>query len=102
MSRRFQARRHNGRYQRNTLENTVGLHAGICEACHRFNPHGVTEVPPDVCEHCGAPLAVCAHGRNTDPFPMPPFIPECGKPAVACDVEHRVPVCVGHLPAEAP
>lgn len=98
---RFQARRSGGRFTRNTLENTCGLHAGICDACHRFNAHGVNETAPDVCAHCGATLLVCAHGRN-DPFPMPPFLPECGKPAVACDVERRWPVCAEHVATETP
>ncbi len=99
--RRFQARRGGGRFQRNTLENTFGLRTGICPSCNRFNPSSLGEAPPEVCHHCGAPLAVCAHGRCTDPFLDPAVARaggyrECGKPAVACDVERRWPVCAEH------
>lgn len=94
---RFQARRGNGRWQRNTLENTFGLHAGFCATCRGFNPHGIHEAAPDLCAHCGAPLAVCAHGRCTTRFPERPDYPECGKPAIACDVDQRWPVCAEHV-----
>jgi hypothetical protein len=52
--------------------------------------------------HCGAPLAVCAHGRCTTRFPERPHYPECGKPAVACDVERRWPVCAEHVEETRP
>ena len=50
---RFQSRRGNGRFQRNTLENTFGLRANICESCRRFNPTSVGAPTPDKCAHCG-------------------------------------------------
>jgi hypothetical protein len=56
----------------------------------------VHEAAPEVCEHCGAILAVCAHGRCADRFPARPSYPECGRPAVAFDVERRWPVCEEH------
>lgn len=96
---RLQARRGSGRFTRNTLENTCGLHAGICPSCQRFNPHGVHEEAPVLCTHCGAPLSVCAHGRCTEPFPDRPFYPECGNPAVASSVEHKWPLCEEHKEA---
>jgi hypothetical protein len=103
---RFQARRGSGRFTRSTLENTFGLHAGICPACGSFNTSGVGEPRPDVCHHCGAALAVCAHGRCPDGFLDPVVMRnggyhECGKPAVACDVQSRRPVCAEHITTEA-
>lgn len=102
---RFQARRNNGRWQRNTMENTFGLHAGVCPSCGKFNPSPVGEPQPDVCHHCGAAMAVCAHGRCTERFVDPAVAfaggyQECGKPAVACTVARRWPVCAAH--AEEP
>lgn len=93
---RLQARRGNGRWQRNTLENTFGLHAGICPTCNSFNPHGVTEQAPDICVHCGGVMAVCAHGRCTERFPSRPHYPECGKIAVAMSIDRRWPFCADH------
>lgn len=99
--RRLQARQGGGRWTRNTMENTLGLHAGICPSCNGLNPSPVGEERPDVCHHCGAPLAVCAHGRCTAQFPDPAVwnaggYRECGKPAIACDIERRWPVCGAH------
>lgn len=95
--RRLQARRGNGRWQRNTMENTFGLHAGICPRCGSFNPHGLNEEAPLLCKHCDEPLAVCAHGRCTERFPSRPHYPECGKPAVASSINRRWPLCAEHV-----
>lgn len=52
--RRFQARRSSGRFTRNTPENTLGLHIGVCpgrdEWCGRLLPVAVGEKTPDFCE----------------------------------------------------
>ena len=59
---RRQARRGNGRFTRNTLENTVGLHANIHERkadgtwCGAFNPTRVGEQVPEHCHACGERL----------------------------------------------
>lgn len=53
---RFQARRGNGRWTANTMENTFGLHCDVCEACRTLNPCGVGEPAPTHCHACGAPL----------------------------------------------
>jgi hypothetical protein len=48
--RRFQTRRGNGRFQRNTLANTFGLHAPACPSCRSFNTHGVlVQLPRGLC-----------------------------------------------------
>lgn len=98
---RFQARHGNGRWTRNTFENSLGLNPGICPSCNRFNPTPVGEMRPETCTHCGNLLATCAHGRCADPFPDPATVrnnwhQECGKPALAFDVKHRWPVCAEH------
>lgn len=60
--RRLQARRGNGRFTRNTMENTFGLHAGIHERkadgswCGAFNPSRVGEPRPETCHACGESL----------------------------------------------
>jgi hypothetical protein len=54
--RRFQARRGNGRFTRNTMENTLGLHCAVCPACRRLNPSPVGEPRPTHCHACGAAL----------------------------------------------
>lgn len=101
---RFQARRGNGRFQRNTLENTMGLRAGVCPHCRSFNPSPTAEAAREFCAHCGCMIATCAHGRRTAPF-VDPFNrrgdEECGKPAVAVSVVHRWPVCAEHGASEA-
>ena len=51
---RFQSRRGNGRFQRNTLENTFGLKAYVCVSCRSFNPVSVGDGRPEACKHCGA------------------------------------------------
>jgi hypothetical protein len=53
MGKRFQSRRSNGRFQRNTLENTFGLRANVCESCRRFNPTSVGDPLPKACAQCG-------------------------------------------------
>jgi hypothetical protein len=101
---RFQARRGNGRFTRNTLENVFGLHADVC-ACGALTPYGINEVPPDACQRCGAVIVRerCAHGRRTDRFIDPETFQrggyrECGKPAVACSVDRRWGLCEEHVP----
>lgn len=56
MDRRFQARRGNGRFVRNTPENTLGLHIGVCPACRLLQPSRVGEPRPTKCHSCGAAL----------------------------------------------
>jgi len=63
MARRFQARRGNGRFTRNTVENTFGLHVHIHEWkadgswCGAFNTCPVGEPKPNTCHACGEPLS---------------------------------------------
>lgn len=59
---RRQARKHNGRFTRNTLENTLGVHANIHNGntpegifCGRFNLSNIGEPRPEHCV-CGEPL----------------------------------------------
>lgn len=61
--RRLQARRGNGRFTRNTPENTLGLHFNIhgfradgVTWCGAFNPSKVGESRPTRCATCGDPL----------------------------------------------
>lgn len=54
MSTRFQSRRTNGRFQKNTLANTFGLRAIICAACNSVNAWKFGEVVPTKCHACGA------------------------------------------------
>lgn len=56
MGHRFQSRRGNGRFQRNTLENTFGLTVQVCPHCQQLNPRGVGEPKLDTCHACGKPL----------------------------------------------
>jgi hypothetical protein len=56
MTKRFQARVGNGRFTRNTPENTMGLHIDVCPACRLLQPYGVGEPKPETCHTCGAPL----------------------------------------------
>jgi hypothetical protein len=56
MSRRFQARRGNGRFTRNTMENTFGLSVDVCPHCRRFNPRPAYEKAAENCHACGKPL----------------------------------------------
>lgn len=54
----FQSRLGNGRFQRNTLANTFGLHALVCPSCRSFNTHGVGEPAPARCHSCGVALDI--------------------------------------------
>ncbi|HYE88477.1 MAG TPA: hypothetical protein VEA16_19080 [Vicinamibacterales bacterium] len=62
MGRRVQARRGNGRFTRNTPENTLGMHFNVHERkqngewCGAFNPSRVGETRPTHCHACGDPL----------------------------------------------
>lgn len=59
---RLQARRGNGRFTPNTMENTLGLHTTIHERkvngewCGALNPSRVGEPRPETCSHCGESL----------------------------------------------
>ena len=53
---RRQARRLNGRFTRNTVENTFGLHVEVCPSCRGFTVWNVGGEPPTICGHCGAAL----------------------------------------------
>lgn len=53
---RFQARRRNGRFTRNTLENTFGITAEVCPRCRQIIPRGLDEPKPQSCPTCGADL----------------------------------------------
>jgi len=53
---RFQARKSNGRFMPNTLENTLGLSIVVCSNCGRFNPYPAYTHKPDTCHNCGASL----------------------------------------------
>jgi hypothetical protein len=55
---RFQARRGNGRFTRNTMENTFGLHCEVCDVCRSLSPWAVGEPKPKRCHNCGALLGV--------------------------------------------
>lgn len=104
---RFQARRGNGKFTRNTMENTLGLHCDVCPKCGGLNPYGLNESPPDACHNCGAIFVreKCAHGRCTDRFPDP-FVfqrggyRECGRPAVAVSIDRRWGECEEHIDQE--
>ena len=61
---RLQARRGNGRFTRNTSENTLGLHMNIHGFrkdgetwCGAFNPSRVGEPFPERCQTCGELLS---------------------------------------------
>jgi hypothetical protein len=59
---RIQARRASGRFTRNTMENTFGLHVVVHEHkadgtwCGGLNPWPVGGDRPVVCRHCDEPL----------------------------------------------
>lgn len=57
---RFQSRGGGGRFRRNTMENTFGLHVPACPHCRRFNPYSVGEKKPENCHACGKPLDASA------------------------------------------
>jgi hypothetical protein len=75
---RFQARRGNGRFTRNTMENTFGLHVGVHERkasgewCGSMNPSRVGEPRPTHCHACGEPLSADA---------VDPYASSTGKPS---------------------
>ncbi len=74
MARRFQARRGNGRFAANTMENTFGLHCEVCpyEDCRRLNPSPVGEPRLETCHACGRDLrvsAALAEVQRTAPAP---------------------------------
>lgn len=52
---RRQARRANGRFTRNTMENTFGMSVDVCPNpdCRRFLPRSMFEPRPETCPHCG-------------------------------------------------
>lgn len=53
---RIQSRRGNGKFTRNTLENTAGLHCIWCPACRIGNPWPVGGERPEKCHDCGVEL----------------------------------------------
>ena len=55
---RFQARRRNGRFTRNTLANTCGLRVEPCpnRECRALNPYAVGAARPTHCHQCGTLL----------------------------------------------
>ena len=100
---RFQSRRGGGQFTRNTMENTFGLHVDVCESCRSFVPYSINEAPPNACPRCSAVIVreKCAVGRCTERFPNRRYYPECGKPAVACDVVTRWGQCEKHVTVHA-
>jgi len=68
---RFQARRGNGRFLRNTPENTLGLHFGVHERktngewCGAFNPSAVGAPRPLTCHACGESLIAASSAAET-------------------------------------
>lgn len=63
---RLQARRGNGRFTPNTMENTFGLHCAVCQECRSLNPSRVGEPRPTHCHKCGAPL-ICERCERERP-----------------------------------
>lgn len=57
MAHRIQSRRGNGRFQRNTMENTFGLHVKVCPKCRSFTTYEVGEATTIRCHSCGEPLS---------------------------------------------
>lgn len=53
---RFQSRRGNGRFTRNTTENCFGFHTSVCAECRRFNTWNVGAPKPTHCHACGVEL----------------------------------------------
>jgi hypothetical protein len=49
---RHQARKGNGRFIKNTIENTFGLHCIFCPNCGIGNPYGLAEERPSKCHSC--------------------------------------------------
>lgn len=75
MGHRFQARIGNGRFTRNTMENTFGLSVQTCPwpDCRRFNPRNVGEPPRETCHACGRSL------KSADMSPHPAEAPSDGQ-----------------------
>ena len=55
---RYQSRRANGRFQKNTLANTFGLNVETCTNpdCRAITPWPVHKEKPTACQRCGATL----------------------------------------------
>jgi hypothetical protein len=53
---RFQARKSNGRFQQNTMENTFGLHTDICPNCRQIITWNIGQEKPKECHQCKRPL----------------------------------------------
>lgn len=66
--RRRQARRANGKFTGNTMENTFGLHCQVCphDDCRRFNPWPVGEPRPEACHACGRSLTVTTTAQPSE------------------------------------
>ncbi len=62
MGQRIQARRSDGRWERGTLEGTLGLRCATCPECQSLNPYGRDPANPfrwerpETCSECGATL----------------------------------------------
>jgi ribosomal protein L40E len=67
MGRRFQARRGNGKFTRNTMENTFGLSVQVCPHCRAMNPRNAGTEPLTNCHRCGESL-----DPATGPLANPP------------------------------
>lgn len=69
---RLQARRANGRFIRNTAENTLGLHFNVHERkadgswCGALNPSRVGEPRPECCSQCAEPITEADPIRDED------------------------------------
>ena len=94
---RIHARAGVGRFVRNTLENTLGLSADVCQGCRSFLARAANEPAIDTCPRCGAVQVreLCRHGYER--FPMSRDSRECGKPAIACDIATRHGRCADHV-----
>lgn len=69
MNKRYQARKSNGRFTRNTIQNIFGLQVFACPHCGRFNTYGARESRPQICHNCNGPLievgdAISCHYTN--------------------------------------
>lgn len=56
MGRRFQARRANGRFQRNTMASVFGMKVWVCAECRGCNPKNLGQPAPSKCAQCGVPF----------------------------------------------
>jgi len=66
MGQRFQQRRRNGRFTRNTLENTFGITVDLCSAteCRRLTTRNVGVPSSGKCWACGAPVIGAEQKEN--------------------------------------